>query len=588
MQTTIRLGVIFIGAASFLSLNAPGAQEYRKISVHEYRDKMTAGWIGQIAGVALGAPTELKFNDQIIPEREMPKWQPDLINRAFNQDDVYVEMTFLRTMEVHGLDCSIRQAGIDFANTSYPLWCANREGRINLRKGIAPPDSGHPRFNGSATIIDYQIESDFSGLIAPGMPNVAIAMGDKFGRLMNYGDGVYAGQFIGAMYAAAFFEQDLRKVVATGLQAIPADCQYAAFVRDMLQWSKEIPDWQTTWQLLNEKYYQNPQYRKNFGGNSPVDSRINGAYALMGLLYGKSDPEQTLSIATRCGKDSDCNPSTAGGVLFTTLGVTQLPERFTQHLDEKTIFNSTVYNFPTLIHVCEQLARKAVVREGGEIVQDASGAEVFMIPSTAAMPAPLVSSFAPGPIANSSYTPAEMAKITVAVPSEALQQAIATFAPGWSLAYCNTSANLGLRPEERGRKHVFATLPFDNCTPCVLSRNVDIRPGTKTLLKLALGNPVQNGEWQLEVQVDGRPIYRQFVGQNLERDLARKILTPAKADEYRKLPGKAPAADGWTEIEVDLSPYAGTRILLALSNGPTDGHHNETAYWAKVAIESGE
>ena len=40
------------------------------------------------------------------------------------RDDIYVEMTFLRTLEVHGLDCSIRQAGIDFANSGYRLWHA--------------------------------------------------------------------------------------------------------------------------------------------------------------------------------------------------------------------------------------------------------------------------------------------------------------------------------------------------------------------------------------------------------------------------------------------------------------------------------
>ena len=53
-------------------------------------------------------------------------------------------MTFLRTLEQYGLDVSIRQAGIDFANSRYPLWCANDAGRKNLRAGIAPPDSGHP------------------------------------------------------------------------------------------------------------------------------------------------------------------------------------------------------------------------------------------------------------------------------------------------------------------------------------------------------------------------------------------------------------------------------------------------------------
>ena len=37
-------------------------------------------------------------------------------------------MTFLKTLEDYGLDVSIRQAGIDFANSQCPLWCANKAG----------------------------------------------------------------------------------------------------------------------------------------------------------------------------------------------------------------------------------------------------------------------------------------------------------------------------------------------------------------------------------------------------------------------------------------------------------------------------
>ena len=92
----------------------------------------------------------------------MPEWEPKLINQ-FQQDDIYVEMTFLRTLELHGFDVSIRQAGIDFANSGYPLWHANKAGRDNLRAGIAPPDSGHPQFNKHADDIDYQIEADYCG-----------------------------------------------------------------------------------------------------------------------------------------------------------------------------------------------------------------------------------------------------------------------------------------------------------------------------------------------------------------------------------------------------------------------------------------
>jgi hypothetical protein len=92
----------------------------RRISVDEYRDKMKAGWIGQMVGVGWGGPTEFKWQGQIIPEDKMPQWSSGKINQ-FGQDDIYVEMTFLKTLEDYGLDCSIRQAGIDLHPASKAL-----------------------------------------------------------------------------------------------------------------------------------------------------------------------------------------------------------------------------------------------------------------------------------------------------------------------------------------------------------------------------------------------------------------------------------------------------------------------------------
>lgn len=271
-------------------------REARSLPVEDYVDKMKAGWVGQMAGVGWGAPTEFKFKGQIIPEDRMPKWKPEMINQ-FRQDDVYVEMTFLRTLEVHGFDCSIRQAGIDFANSGYKLWHANKCGRDNLREGIAPPDSGHPEFNRHADDIDYQIEADYAGLIAPGLPNMVIELGEKFGRLMNYGDGLYGGQFVGAMYAEAFFEDDMVKIVEAGLKCIPQKSQYAECVRDVLAWYRKDPaHWEKTWRLIEEKYQDNPDYRRFSCDKRDfnIDAKINGAYIVMGLLYGEGDPDSTL------------------------------------------------------------------------------------------------------------------------------------------------------------------------------------------------------------------------------------------------------------------------------------------------------
>jgi hypothetical protein len=542
-----------------LSAAPEKATEFRRLSLAEFRDKMKAGWIGQMAGVTWGAPTEFKFKDQIIPADQVPVWKPALINDAFAQDDLYVEMTFLRTLEQYGLNASIRQAGLDFANSRYPLWCANNAGRKNLRAGIAPPDSSHPMFNKCPNDIDYQIEADFSGLIAPGLPQFSIEMGEKFGRLMNYGDGMYAGQFVGAMYAAAFFESDPVKITETALQAIPASCQYAEMVRDLLAWYRADPnDWEKTWQLCQKKYRENPQYQK--ASNGGIDCKINGANVLLGLLYGQRDPDRTITIAMRGGQDSDCNPSSSAGVLFTTMGFAELPERFTRDLNQTNIFSHTAYSFPRLIAVCEKLARQVVVKSGGRI-EKRSGAEFFLLPVGAPQPSKLELSWAPGPIANSRFTPAELAQIKVDNIPVHMLAAAEKFAPGWKITNCGTEMDPGPRAEWGGRKNVLVTHPLDENRGCVLGKKVKVPAGKKTTLRLVVGHDPQ-GDFDLIVRANGKELLRQPVS-------------------------KATAtSDPWLLQEVDLSGFAGKKaVQVELINQPS-GWSCEAAYWAEIAVVS--
>jgi hypothetical protein len=538
------------------------AREVRRLPVKEYVDKMKAGWIGQMAGVGWGGPTEFHFQGKIMPPDEMPKWRPQMINQ-FHQDDIYVEMTFLRTLELYGMDVSIRQAGIDFANSRYPLWHANNAGRTLLRSGIAPPDSGHPEFNKHADDIDYQIEADFAGLIAPGLPNVAIKLGETFGRLMNYGDGLYGGQFVGGMYAEAFFEDDPVKLVKAGLECIPIQSQYAECIRDVLKWYKQNPDdWEKTWQLINEKYHLNTAYRR-FSCSGPkssfnIDAKINGAYIVMGMLYGKSDPDETIIISTRCGQDSDCNPSNAGGILFTTIGFEKLPDKFKSALNPKGKFSHTPYNFPMLIKVCEKLVRESVIRAGGRIEKDASGQEVFVIPVQRPRLTKFEQCWEAGPIANSRFTEQEMAKIT-AVAGKDLSEAISKFAPGWKVAKCGEDMSPGLRAEWAGKKNVLMTHPLNQTVGCVLSKKVKIPAGEKTRLHLVVGHHPE-GDWTLLVKADGKELLSTSVG-------------------------KETAENGWMKTDVDLSDYAGKEINLELVNQPSDWQW-EAGYWARIELIS--
>jgi hypothetical protein len=394
------------------------AEEYRRITVTEYVDKMKAGWIGQMAGVGWGAPTEFKYLGRIIPVEEVPEWTPEMVNQ-FEQDDVYVEMTFLRTLEQYGYDVDIRQAGIDFANSRYQLWFANHAGRENLRAGIAPPWSGHPAYSEHADDIDYQIESDYAGLIAPGIPQVAVDLGDKFGHLMSYGDGVYGGQFVACMYTEAFFESDPEQIIRAALKCIPQQSAYAAAIRDVLDWHEQHPDdFEETWSLIEAKYQDDVDNRRCSSLSSTalnIDVKINGAYVVMGLLYGKGDLDATIVAAMRGGQDSDCNPSSAAGVLFTTVGMSNLPDKFTSALDLEQVFSYTSYNLTSLTQVCEKLARAALTRNGGRVETNEEGEEVFVIPLREPLPGALEQCWAPGPVPEDvHFTAAEMSQITVA------------------------------------------------------------------------------------------------------------------------------------------------------------------------------
>ncbi len=532
------------------------SQEFRRLSLDDYRDKMAGGWVGQMAGVGWGAPTEFRWKGAIIPLDKMPKWKPEMINQ-FNQDDIYVEMTFLRTLEVHGWDVSIRQAGIDFANSGYRLWHANRAGRDNLRSGIAPPDSGHPKFNHHADDIDYQIEADYAGLIAPGMPNVAIELGEKFGRLMNYGDGLYGGQFVSGMYAEAFFEDDVMKIVAAGLKCIPRESQYAECIRDTIKWHRASPDnWEKTWEKIEAKYQDNTAYRR-FScnkGDFNIDAKINGAYIVLGLLYGKGDMDQTIVISTRCGQDSDCNPANAGGILGTVIGRRSLPKKFTSAIDPDGKFSHTPYTFPALVEVSDKLVRQAVVRAGGRIEKDAAGEVVLVIPVAQPRPTKLEQCWEPGPTADSKFTDQEMGQITAGSVDKEVQAAVEQVLPGWKVSKCGKDMEPGIRSEYRERKNVLMTHPLNREVPCVLSRTVNVPSGQSTL-RLVVTHDT-HGDWLLVAKVNGKQLLKKRIG-------ARSVT------------------DGWLPVDLDLSDWAGQSVTVELLN-QADGWQNEAAYWAEI------
>jgi hypothetical protein len=342
--------------------------EPRRLSRATLADKIRGGWAGQMIGVSYGAPTEFRAQGKIL-EGEL-KWTPEQVANAIHQDDLYVEMTFAKVMDTVGLDATTEQYGEAFKVSKYGLWHANAAGRHNLNRGLKAPLSGHPKYNLHANDIDFQIEADFIGLMCPGLPRVSNQFCDRVGHVMNYGDGVYGGMFVCGMYSAAFFESDPRKVAAAGLACLPPASEYAKLISDLLAWSAQYPDdWRKVWQLIEDKWDKDDPCSD--GALSPfnIDAKLNGAYVAFGLLYGRGDFLKTMEIATRCGQDSDCNPSSAAGVLGVILGWSKIPDEFKAGIpklaDEK--FEFTDYSFNTICESTVQRALSLIRKNGGQV-----------------------------------------------------------------------------------------------------------------------------------------------------------------------------------------------------------------------------
>ena len=121
--------------------------KYRVLTKSDLTDKIRGSWAGQMYGVTWGAPTEFRYCGQIVPEDAVPDMSKLDINHGFNEDDLYVELTYVEEMRKSGYNCSVEQLAKAFAESTYPLDHANKYGRDNVKAGIMPPLSGSPEYN---------------------------------------------------------------------------------------------------------------------------------------------------------------------------------------------------------------------------------------------------------------------------------------------------------------------------------------------------------------------------------------------------------------------------------------------------------
>ncbi len=154
---------------------------------------------------------------------------------------------------------------------------------------------------------------------------------------MNYGDGLFGGMFVASMYSLAFVYNDIEFIVEEALKVIPPEeSDFFHCISDVIQWYKQKPDdWKYAWFEAQKKWTHDKGCPDGVFAPLNIDAKINAAYIVIGLLYGKGNYGATIDISTRCGYDSDCNPANAAGILGgTMIGYSNIPDYWKQGLEK--------------------------------------------------------------------------------------------------------------------------------------------------------------------------------------------------------------------------------------------------------------
>lgn len=392
---------LFLVASTPVETEAPMAS--KSITVKELRNKIAGAWIGQMIGNIYGLPHENKYINAPGDESKWPYGYLKNLDKlkkyegAFSDDDTDVEYMYLLNMEKYGYEPTYEQMREAWMfHIRDRVWLANRAALGLMHFGYTPPFTGDKNINPHWFQIDPQLINEIWAYTAPGMVQYAAQKSDWAARITSDDWGAEPTIHYGAMYAAAFFEKDIRKLIDIGLKELPADGRYAQTIRDMIALHKKYPNkWQDAWKEMAGKYYVNePDLTKTIW-----NANLNGACGILAMLYGEGDFQRTLDLSCAMGFDADNQAATVAGILGVIDGFDALPKNLYLPIEgwEKpfndTYINITRHELPDA-SIQDQIDRmlamtlKLVKGKGGKVTGEA-GQEIVTINTKATFDVPL-------------------------------------------------------------------------------------------------------------------------------------------------------------------------------------------------------
>jgi len=310
-------------------------------------DKMYAGWMGRIAGGALGTMIEGYTTGMI--RKTFGDVRGYLRKPSTYNDDITYELAFLFEFEDKGR--SITSADVAESWIAYVPsgWSAEEIALRNIRGGIMPPESG--RFNNPfGEWIGAQMRGAICGQLAPGDPMEAARLAWIDGEVSHVNNGIIGEVFNAMLVSLAFVESDMRTIVKKCIGMLPPESEYYAIVKFALLACEEETSWEKAWARCEQRVA-----RYNW-----IHAYPNAAAEVVALWFGRGDFDETAFIISMAGQDVDCNAAQILAAVGTVVDIEGIDPKWTQPIGDELVTYLRRYRTISIRELAARTARAAL------------------------------------------------------------------------------------------------------------------------------------------------------------------------------------------------------------------------------------
>ena len=321
------LFVSLIALGFWLSIPAPlRGQTPRTVTLShaEYLDRVQAVWTAQMIAQRTGGRFEHKPASALrtTPLSALPGYAPV-------DDDYYYEMVAIRAFEKYGITLTVQQLGQQWLENNAGSWGSSEQALLLLKRGIRPPDTGHPRYNKLWWTIGSQFSSDVYGVLNPGRPNAAAEMARQLGHINGFAEGTDGAVFVAGMISIAFVETDSHAIVRKAATLIHPDSPYRKCLDMVTAMADAGSSPEQIFRAIDERW----------GIEYPATNNavVNGGFVATSVWFGNGDFNKTIQLAVHAADfaDTDCNAANSESVVAGMHGMKALPPDAVSQLHDR-------------------------------------------------------------------------------------------------------------------------------------------------------------------------------------------------------------------------------------------------------------